>query len=291
MKARATTRRLATLLLGLAALAVGPLTAQQRGGTRRALVVGISRYRSLPQLNYAAADAELFYDFLRSKAAGSLPDSNIRKLLNEQATAPRIREDLAWLLQASKPGDEAIIYFAGLGDAETLTGMQTAFLLATDASPSNYFAGGAVEVNVLGQFASGITRKGATVLVVTDASRAGKLMDEDGAKRTTAALLEAWNGVTKLVSSSPDQSSWEGTQWGGGHGVFTWFLVEGLEGLADANGDGVVTLGELWRYVDDNVMRETAGRQTPASSGDYGHTVAVVDTATLRAARARMTSR
>jgi len=294
--------RLAALLVTVTALATAAAAAQQRGagvaqkvgpaGTRRALIVGISHYLYFAtdkQLNYAAADAEAFDKVLRSPAGGSVADSNIKKLLNEDATAGRITADLGWLVRESKPGDEAIIYFAGHGDVESLTGLQGGFLLATDAPSSNYFAGGTIQVSVLGQFVAGITQKGASVFMITDACRSGKLIDEEGARRTTAALLEGWNGVTKLVSSSPDQSSWEGTQWGGGHGVFTYFLIAGIQGLADANGDGVVTLNELWRYVDENVEKETGGKQAPPPPfGDMTRRMARVDTATLMAARAMM---
>jgi len=298
---RFSARGLAVLLVCVASPA-RPAGAQERGvavvqrpthtGVRRALVVGISRYLYLPadkQLNYADSDAAAFARVLRTRAGGALPDSNIRRLLNEDATAGRITTDLGWLVQASQPGDEAIIYFAGHGDVEKITGLQGGFLLATDAPSNNYFAGGALQVSVLGQFIAGITQKGGTVLLVTDACRSGKLIDPEGARHTTAALLEAWNGVVKLVSSSPDQSSYEGAQWGGGHGVFTYYLIAGLEGLAASDGDSAVTLDELWRYVKDNVKRETENKQSPpAPMADMDRQIAVIDTGTLRSARAML---
>ena len=55
------------------------------------------------------------------------------------------------------------------------------------------------------------------------------------------------------------------------HGLFSYFLMRGLEGNADANGDRKITAGELQDYVEDNVPREAArlGRsQNPQMSGD-----------------------
>lgn len=40
------------------------------------------------------------------------------------------------------------------------------------------------------------------------------------------------------------------------HSVFTWYLVHGLSGRGDLNKDGRVTLGELGRYLQDEVKRD-----------------------------------
>ncbi len=60
--------------------------------------------------------------------------------------------------------------------------------------------------------------------------------------------------------------SLEDTRWGG-HGVFTHFLLEGLKGAGDADGNGIVTFAELFEYVDENVREATNGRQNPQMSG------------------------
>ena len=43
-----------------------------------------------------------------------------------------------------------------------------------------------------------------------------------------------------------------------GHGLFTYYLLDGLHGLADDLGDrdGVVTLGEVYDYVSQVVPKE-----------------------------------
>jgi hypothetical protein len=42
-----------------------------------AMIMGISQYLKVRPLQYADKDAELFRDFLRSPAAGNLPEDNI----------------------------------------------------------------------------------------------------------------------------------------------------------------------------------------------------------------------
>ncbi len=56
-----------------------------------------------------------------------------------------------------------------------------------------------------------------------------------------------------------------------GHGVFTYYLVEGLKGAADTNGDGIVTLQELYEYVGQKVSaksRASGGNQHPVMKGE-----------------------
>jgi hypothetical protein len=70
-------------------------------------------------------------------------------------------------------------------------------------------------------------------------------------------------GRAVLTSSDVNETSAESTVWGGGHGVFTWALLEGLRGLADANTDKTVTAGELFDYVSNRVRKETRNKQNP----------------------------
>ena len=70
-------------------------------------------------------------------------------------------------------------------------------------------------------------------------------------------------GRAVLTSSDVNETSAESTRWGGGHGVFTWALLEGLRGQADANTDKTVTAGELFDYVSSRVRQETGNEQNP----------------------------
>lgn len=72
-------------------------------------------------------------------------------------------------------------------------------------------------------------------------------------------------GWTIIASSGMKEFSQEGTQWGNGHGVFTWALLEGARGKADLNGDCRITAAELTQYITSTVSRETGKEQTPQS--------------------------
>ena len=52
------------------------------------------------------------------------------------------------------------------------------------------------------------------------------------------------------------------------HGMFSYFLMKGMEGEADANNDNEITAGELNLYVQINVIQQSSGSQTPELQGD-----------------------
>ena len=56
-----------------------------------------------------------------------------------------------------------------------------------------------------------------------------------------------------------------------GHGIFTYYLLQGLNGAADLNKDGIVTVQELYEYVEQQVTqksRSVGGNQHPVMKGE-----------------------
>jgi uncharacterized caspase-like protein len=84
-----------------------------------------------------------------------------------------------------------------------------------------------------------------------------------------SARLFKEEGRAALTSSDVNELSYENKRWGGGHGVFTYALLEGLRGRADANADSLITAGELFGYVRDRVRLETGFKQNPRSLYDF----------------------
>ena len=79
-------------------------------------------------------------------------------------------------------------------------------------------------------------------------------------------LSKVGDGVCVISAAGDREYSQEGKQWGGGHGVFTHYLLEGLQGRADDNRDGFVTMEEAYQYLFDRVRSETRHSQNPWSS-------------------------
>lgn len=253
--------------------------------TTRAVVIGISDYQqdAIPDLNYADRDAEAFAAWLQSPAAGSLPDSSIKLLLNSEATSGKMVAAFDWLISASAAGDAAVIYFSGHGDVERVTKFQRGYWLSWDAPPMVY-AAGAFPLTFLQDIITTLSETGVQVIVVSDACRAGKLAGSaiGGTQAATAVLAKQFANEIKLLSCQPNEFSLESTQWGGGHGCFTYHLINGLYGLADRNHDAVVNLMELENYLDERVPAETAPHpQFPFALGNKTARLAVVDATLL----------
>lgn len=280
---------LAALLVCGFSAAVAQISMRPSTATR-ALVVGISDYQNsqIPDLQFAHRDAEAFAAFLQSPGGGSVPPDQIRLLTNAQATNANICAGLSWLMDNSAEGDVAIIYFSGHGDVESKTRSQLGFLLSWDSPPVNY-AAGAVHLYYLQEVVATLSLDNkAKVMLVTDACHAGKLAGSSvgGSQATASNLARQFAQEVKILSCQPNEYSNEGTRWGGGRGVFSWHLVNGLYGMADQNGDQVVTLLEINRFLEDKVPADVApASQIPMFFGNRSETLAIVDAPTLAEVR------
>lgn len=249
----------------------------------RAVIIGISDYQSpqIPRLQYAHRDALAFAGWLRS--ARGLDDDHLRLLTNQDAKLSQFAAAIDWLIDESREGDLAILYFSGHADVERKALSQPGFLLCYDAPPQVYYGGGALQLGILQDLVSALSvEKKVRVLIITDACHAGKLAGSEigGSQLTNANLARQFGKEIKILSCQPEQYALEGPQWGGGRGAFSYHLVEGLYGLADQDHDQAVTLLEIGRYLEDKVAAEADG-QLPMTVGNKAERVTGVDAALL----------
>ena len=81
--------------------------------------------------------------------------------------------------------------------------------------------------------------------------------------------LARTKGRAIITASRPNEVSLEVGQYG--HGLFTYYLLQGLQGHADLNCDGIVSLQELYEYVEQEVTRTSralGGNQHPVLKGE-----------------------
>jgi hypothetical protein len=223
-----------------------------------AMVVGISKYKYVRELQYADKDAELFRDFLKSPAGGTLSDDNIFMLLNEQAMSTNFwSKGNKWLKAKSlRKGDRLFIYLAGHGDA---IDEDEFFFLTYETNPAgdknNYLAGGSIQLFNLKSRITEMTGTGVEVYFIMDACRSNELPGgKDGQAALTNAITQKSSGEITMLATGAGQESFEDGKIGGtGHGLFTYFLVDGLNGSADESKDKKVSLFELKSFIDKNV--------------------------------------
>ncbi len=228
-----------------------------------ALIIGISTYPNLPadkQLHFSDRDAEAIYSILISPEGGNFPAENVHKLVGPKATLAAMKHELEeWLPSVSKPDDRVLIYFAGHGFVYNGRG----WLAPYDFDMRN-IAGTGFSMDELGTDV-GSEIHGKWKVLLTDACHSGAITPETDPQTLNRTLGELNPSLFSLTASRDRERSFESADWGGGHGIFTYYVVKGLEGLADANRDGIVTADELAEYVHTNVRDVTKGQQNPTS--------------------------
>ena len=257
-----------------------------------AVVVGVSRYQDpdIRQLQFANRDAAIFAEFLMSKAGGAVPKENILLLTDSAATQAAVYMALSNLAKKCNENDLIFFYFSGHGDLENVTLFNNGYLICYNSPPTNYI-GLALSIRDVNELANSFSVKmKANVVLITDACHSGNMSDSRSAGNVLSGQqrIDANEKVVRIASSKPDQLSNEKTDWGGGRGVFSYYLLNGLKGMADKSMDGIVTLGELKKFMEtsmenDPVLKLENTIQTPVLSGKDAFPVSKVNSQTLQA--------
>ena len=257
-----------------------------------ALIVGISEYQNKEDINaleFAGKDANEFYKFLTSKAGGSVPAENISLLLNEEATSGAVVNAISGIEKKCEKGDLVYFYFSGHGDIRPGVN-ENGYLLCWNTPPKE-FIGMAFSIHDLNSIANNISAgKGANIVIITDACHSGKLT---GAENRGPLLQGLMGKATvekevRMVSCAADELSAENIDWGNGRGVFSYYLIKGLKGIADYDKNGVVSVEEIKHYMDssfknDQILLRDNHKQTPDIKGPKTFTLAKVEAAVKEA--------
>ena len=238
---------------------------------RVALIFGIENYSDTPKAQFANLDARYFYDYAR-KAFG-IQKQNIKMLVDKDATFIETNKVITkWLRSKIVEGEsELVIFFAGHGlasvDGEEL------FLLSYDSDPD------LLDITALSRtklFKSILSFNPLSVTMFLDTCYSGVSRDEEmllASARPVRVVAndddETPNNFSIFSASKLDQISSGLSQVK--HGIFSYYLMKGLEGKADLNNNKQITNGELLTYMDKKVSKKAAeqGRdQNPSFSGD-----------------------
>jgi hypothetical protein len=236
-----------------------------------ALIIGIENYSDIVKASFAKADAQYFREYAY-KGLG-IENKNIKLLLDEEATFIEINKVLKkWLVSKIKPNQtELVIYYAGHGLASK--NGEELYLLPQDGDPDLLSISSISRNNLFSEIQS-LNPKSVTIFL--DACYSGSSRDNEillADARPVRIVAEQNEDVpenfTIFSASQLDQIS-SGLKEAK-HGIFSYFLMKGLEGKADFNKDKRITNGELLAYMDKNVSEkasELGRKQNPALLGD-----------------------
>jgi hypothetical protein len=237
-----------------------------------AIIIGIQDYKRVPKADFASNDAKEFYEY--SIRALGIPPHRIRMLLDDEADEANIVKAFEnWLpIQVNKDKTDVYVFYSGHG------------LPAPDGK-SLYFLPHGVDKDLLARTGVGQNEivaalsaaKPRTVTMFIDAcysgqTRVGELLIANAKPVVLKTDMSAYpRNFTVISASANDQISSSSSHLK--HGIFSFYLMKGMEGDADLNKDGKITVGEMQDYLSGNVSRQAMmlnRTQTTQLVGDVG---------------------
>ncbi|MCA1713342.1 MAG: caspase family protein [Actinobacteria bacterium] len=212
---------------------------------RYAFLVGVTDYRAPTHDTIGAANDVRFIAALLEQR-GWLPE-NIRVVTDGQATGSAVRSGLAWLAEKSTPGTFTLFHYSGhvkqSGSTEKLWPVDRSFVPDSEVASILSRGSGKLWVDIAGCEAGGFM----------------------GSLPSSRVLFSG--------SSTAAQKSYEYPEWGESVWAGLLFDIGTGQGAADANKNGVVTMGEALRYASYYAQAITRGQrpygpQTPQVAGD-----------------------
>jgi hypothetical protein len=231
-----------------------PLSRAKPNKNAFAIVIGIEGYRQrLPRADFAAGDAKLMREYL-TRALG-YPEENVITLMNEQATKSDFEKYIEeWLPKNFEKNGSLFLYYSGHGAPNPRTG--DAFLVPYDGDP-NFIEKTGYPLKRLYEHLAKLPAK--EVIVVLDScfsGAGGRSVLAEGSRplvmNMPPTLASAKNMIIMAASSGSEISS---SYRDKGHGLFTYFLLKGIKGEADANEDGRIDMEELYQYLKPQVQK------------------------------------
>ena len=234
-----------------------------------ALIVGVEGYKNTPaQAIYADSDAKMFRDYASEKLG--IPENRIETLINDGAELTDMLLSVKeWLTRSVKQDrTDVYVFFAGHGlasdDGEKM------YLLPYDGSPRLLDRTAILRDELFFDIAAANPR---SVTVFLDTCYSGTTRGTDMLVASRPITIRAKqqkipDGFTVFTAAGGDQTAKPLKE--AKHGMFSYFLMKGMEGDADSNRDNQITAAELHEYVKQKVVQQSGGSQVPELQGDAG---------------------
>lgn len=228
--------------------------------TTYAVIAGVNDYAEINDLSNCVNDANDFYDLLSQHG---VPSSNMKLLTDGSANKSAIIGAMD-IFKRADSNDKIFFFFSGHGGEGGFC----------PSDFSGYYSFLFYD-EVKAAFKSS---NAAYKMCIADACFSGGILDKEKAISSGSAVNNRFDDDTQIavfMSSRSDQTSSDG---GGvaGNGLFTGYLINGMEGSADYNSDDFVTITELYVYVREKMTSVDSG-QVPVLKGKFNKNLVVFE--------------
>ena len=239
-----------------------------------AVVIGIADYKyenTASDLVWTINDAEKFVKYLKSDKGGKVPNENIYYLKNDKAKKANIMKYAKLLFEKADVNDRVVFYWSGHGREGAFIPHDGFYNNETKKVHNLLYFSDLKEIMK--------SAKCKTKLIFADACHSGSLKPSTDkqviAKSKSLNQKSLFINDTKvlvMVASSANEYSMEYKSLQ--QGVFSYYLLKGLEGYADKNADKKVTAKELHDFVYKEVKSYNP-KQSPITFGRFDRNMVV----------------
>jgi hypothetical protein len=232
---------------------------QPKYENRKALIIGINKYKNVSPLAYACNDAQEMSTILKDKF--NFAQDDIVLLEDAQATKDNIIQAFHGFTQnKTNPDDKLFVFFAGHGHTISGNRGEVGFLVPVDGKPNETST--LVRWDELTRNAELIKAK--HILFIMDACYGGLAITRGPAVGSRRFLKDMCQRYSRQVitAGKADESVADSGGPLPNHSIFTGHLVQGLNGAA-ATDEGIITANGIMSYVYERVGNDPNSHQTP----------------------------
>ncbi len=221
------------------------------------MTIGVNEYRnSKYNLNFAVADATAFEKEIQKGGRGLFETIVVKSIRDSKASKAEIIKAFTEIQKQAKEQDMLIFYYAGHGTmSDGKTEESQFYLIPHDVTQlygkDELLKEKAISANELKELSKNVNaQKQVFILDACQSAGAIDAMVRGAAEEKALAQLARSTGTFWITATGSEQYASEFKELG--HGVFTYSLLEGLQGKAD-NGDKRITIKELSAYIENRV--------------------------------------
>ena len=237
-----------------------------------AIIIGIESYKNAPKSKFSNSDARAFYDYA-IKALG-VPRNKIQLLVDDKADDIDIYRTLENWLPLNVVQNKTDVYFFYSGHGLPSSDGKTLYVLPYGVD-RDFLERTAVSKEFLVSSVQKVKPRSAVFFLdscYSGSSRTGDSLMASARPLVIQTQDSMYPGnFTVFSASKPDQISFSNPSLR--HGIFSFYLMKGLEGYADKNKDGKILANELDEYLQSSVSRSALSmnkRQNPQVVGNTG---------------------